>query len=127
MDRFLFLSCRPFPNHTICKINVLLYSSYFFYLWYYLFYFVVVSLVYPLPILKVAKKSGRGQIRGFYGTGGCTMWNTLNFTLKYCYKLILKISCDYIFNLFFVFRFFRIFCKSFPIYPYENESLKISA
>ena len=29
LDRFLFLSCRPFPNHPICKINVLLYSSYF--------------------------------------------------------------------------------------------------
>jgi hypothetical protein len=39
-----------------------------------IFYFMFESLVYPLPIYKVAKKkSGRGQNRGLYGTGGCTM------------------------------------------------------
>ena len=27
LDRFLFFSCGAFPNHPICKINVLLYLS----------------------------------------------------------------------------------------------------
>ncbi len=64
LDRFFL--CRPFPNYPICEINVLLYFSH-------LMTFILESLVYPLPIFKVSKKSGRGKICGFYGTRGCTI------------------------------------------------------
>jgi hypothetical protein len=60
-----FFTCRAFPNHLICKKNVLL-NFFSLFSISSIFNFILESLVYPLPIFKVAEKSGRGKIRGLY-------------------------------------------------------------
>jgi hypothetical protein len=68
LDRFWFFSCRAFPNHPICKINVYCICLTFFYLQYFLFYFRVVSLP-ASDFYSCGKKVGGEKFGVYMGQG----------------------------------------------------------